>query len=117
MKIEKDHVHWFINQIVEYNQTLKQLRGFELGGLQDGCNPLDHSREAIDVTSKPFKLLMDVFHETTGGNSILNPKTKPDEQTGDTYKTGSLLMDFKGLYHYCLHRHKRLGIKKAKDYI
>ena len=36
MKLEKDHVHWFINRIVEDNKNLNQLRGFELGAIQDG---------------------------------------------------------------------------------
>ena len=48
---------------------------------------------------------------------ILNPETKQDKQTGDTYETGILLVDFEGLYHYRPHKHERLGIEKAEDYI
>ena len=117
MNFSKEDVEWFINQTVKDKVILTQLCGFQLGDIQDGSNPLNHTPEAIKQTSRPFKLLMEVLEENTGGNYMLNRETKRDEKTGDTYETGSLSMNFKGLYHKRSHNHAPLGIKKPEDYV
>ena len=112
MKFSKEDVNWFIAKILEENDVLKQLSGFEVVNIHDGYNPLDHSSDAIVESSRPFTTFMQMLDDCTHENHMISRETKLDQRTGERILTGRLLLNYEGFYQSRAHKGNQRGIEE-----